>query len=66
LVGAAGAGLLAADQAVPLAHVLYGAIHQAGVSVATAADPAAQRAAMSRAVTDLVTSRLRSPAAAPE
>ncbi|MFD7906377.1 TetR/AcrR family transcriptional regulator [Kitasatospora sp. NPDC059747] len=64
LDGAARRGLLAPGQAEPLAHLLYGALHQAAVALATAADPAAEREAMSRAVADLVTSRLPAEAAA--
>ncbi|MGW4203226.1 TetR/AcrR family transcriptional regulator [Streptomyces sp. NPDC004726] len=64
LVSAAQSGLIPPEHAEPLAHLLYGALHQAGVSVATAADPAAQRAVMSEVVGDLVSSRLRGPSKA--
>ncbi|MCX5208644.1 TetR/AcrR family transcriptional regulator [Kitasatospora sp. NBC_00240] len=59
LAAAARSGILPAEQAEPLTHLLYGALHQAGVSIAAAADPTAQRSVMSKVVGDLVTARLR-------
>jgi AcrR family transcriptional regulator len=40
----------------PLTHLLYGALTQAGIVIANAADPAAQRAVMGEAVAGLVDS----------
>jgi hypothetical protein len=59
LTSAAKAGLLPDEQAEPLTHLLYGALNQAGIVIAGAAEPIAERAVMGQAVRDLVDSLLR-------
>jgi AcrR family transcriptional regulator len=57
---AIGAGLIAAQPVEPLAHVLFGALTEAGMVVARADDPAAARADMEAAM-DRLLDGLRAP-----
>ncbi|MBA9004638.1 TetR/AcrR family transcriptional regulator [Thermomonospora cellulosilytica] len=59
LVAAARDGLLPAEHAEPMAHALYGALDQAGNVIAAAADPAAERERMGKAIADLIAALLR-------
>jgi AcrR family transcriptional regulator len=59
VTGAVQAGLLPQGPAEPLTHVLYGALNQAGIVITGAADPVTERAAMGKALGDLVDSLFR-------
>lgn len=57
-------GSLPQDQVESITHLLYGALNQAGVVIADAADPAAARAELGKALGTLIRSLLGEPAPA--